>query len=115
MPIVVTNPDGSTREISKEEFLADWEKAKTQARKKAAEEEHIRKLREEQQAESARDNRRVNRSPSANSWSIKLSNGIVELLNKANMEYKVNGNSIIVRTDEADYEIKITKKKQRQY
>ena len=38
MPIVVTNPDGSTREISKEEFLADWEKAKTQARKKAAEE-----------------------------------------------------------------------------
>ena len=117
MSIVVTNPDGSTREITKEEFLADWEKAKAkaQARKKAAEEEHIRKLREEQQAESARDNRRVNRSPSANSWSTKLSNGIVELLNKANMEYKVNGNSIIVRTNEADYEIKITKKKQRQY
>ena len=104
MPIVVTNPDGSTREITKEEFLADLEKAKAQARKKAAEEEHVRKLREEQQAENARDNRRVNRSPSANSWSTKLSNGIVELLNKANMEYKVNGNSIIVRTDEADYE-----------
>ena len=115
MPIVMTNPDGSTREITKEEFLADLEKAKAQARKKAAEEEHIRKLREEQQAESARDNRRVNRSQSANSWSTKLSNGIVELLNKANMEYKVNGNSIIVRTDEADYEIKVTKKKQRQY
>lgn len=115
MPIAIINSDGSTREVSKEEFLADLEKAKAQARKKAAEEEHIRKLREEQQAESARDNRRVNRSPSANSWSTKLSNGIVELLNKANMEYKVNGNSIIVRTDEADYEIKITKKKQRQY
>ena len=115
MSIVVTNPDGSTREVSKEEFLADWEKNKAQTRKKVAEEEHIRKLREEQQAESARDNRRVNRSPSASSWSTKLSNGIVELLNKANMEYKVNGNSIIVRTNEADYEIKITKKKQRQY
>ena len=115
MSIVVTNPDGSTREVSKEEFLADWEKSKAQARKKAAEEEHIRKLREEQQAESARDNRRVNHSTKTNSWGTKISNGIVELLNKANMEYKVNGNSIIVRTDEADYEIKVTKKKQRQY
>ena len=33
MSIVVINPDGSTREVSKEEFLADWEKSKAQARK----------------------------------------------------------------------------------
>ena len=65
MPIVMTNPDGSTREITKEEFIADLEKAKAESRKKQAEAEHLRKLREEQAAESARDNRRVKAMPGA--------------------------------------------------
>lgn len=113
MPVVITNPDGSTRELTKEEFIADLEKAKAESRKKQAEAEHLRKLQEEQAAESARDNRRVKANPS--NWASRIVNAIIKLMNESNMEYKVNGNSIILRTDEADYEIKVTKKKQRQY
>lgn len=98
-------------EITKEQFMADWQAMQAKARAKAAEEEHMRILREEASRESARANKRT--KPASDS-KIGLMNALVQIANECGVAYrKESDGQIFFRMEDADYEVKITKKKQR--
>lgn len=108
MAFTVYNSDGTTREVTREQFIHDLNAAQAKARAQAAEAEHVRVLREEAAAESARCNRRakVDVSDPRTAWM----NGVKQLFNEAGLTYVQEGSyGIKILTAAGDYTLKISK------
>ncbi len=119
MSINLVDQNGNkTGEVNREQFIRDYIDAKRAKDVKQAEEQAKKQMKEEAEAENKRLNRHTERASNIERKHLKdndalnLMNGIVKMLNDANVSYtQENAKSVIVWMNEKKYEIKITEKR----
>ena len=119
MSINLVDQNGNkTGEVSREQFIRDYIDAKRAKDVKRAEEQNKKQMKEEAEAESKKLNRHVERASNVERKHLKdndalnLMNGIVKMLNEADITYtQETMKSVIVYMEGKKYEIKITEKR----
>ena len=119
MSINLVDQNGNkTGEVSREQFIRDYIDAKRAKDVKRAEEQSKKQMQEEAEAESKKLNRHVERASDVERRHIGdstvngLMNGIVKMLNDANISYtQETMKSVILYMEGKKYEIKITEKR----
>lgn len=119
MSINLVDQNGNkTGEVNREQFIRDYIDAKRAKDVKQAEEQAKKQMKEEAEAESKRLNRHTERASGVERKHIGdstvngLMNGIVKMLNEADMAYtQETMKSVIVYIEGKKYEIKITEKR----
>lgn len=119
MSINIIDKEGhKTGEVSREQFIRDYIDAKREKNVREAEERAKRQMQEEAQHESEKLNRHtervsgVERKHIGDSIVNSLMNGIVQMLNNADVSYtQETMKSVIVYMEGKKYEIKITEKR----
>ena len=119
MSINLVDQNGNkTGEVSREQFIRDYIDAKRAKDVKRAEEQSKKQMQEEAGAESKKLNRHVERASDVERRHIgdstvnRLMNGIVKMLNDANISYtQETMKSVILYMEGKKYEIKITEKR----
>lgn len=119
MSINLVDQNGNkTGEVSREQFIRDYIDAKREKNVREAEERAKRQMQEEAQHESEKLNRHTERASNVERKHLKdndalnLMNGIVKMLNDADVSYtQESTKSVIVWMNEKKYEIKITEKR----
>ena len=119
MSINLVDQNGNkTGEVNREQFIRDYIDAKRAKDVKQAEEQAKKQMKEEAEAENKRLNRHTERASNIERKHLKdndalnLMNGIVKMLNDANVSYtQESAKSVIVWMNEKKYEIKITEKR----
>lgn len=119
MGINLVDQNGNkTGEVNREQFIRDYIDAKRAKDVKRAEEQSKKQMKEEAEAENKRLNRHTERASNIERKHLKdndalnLMNGIVKMLNDANVSYtQESAKSVIVWMNEKKYEIKITEKR----
>lgn len=119
MGINLVDQNGNkTGEINREQFIRDYIDAKRAKDVKRAEEQSKKQMKEEAEAESKKLNRHVERASGVERRHVGdstvngLMNGIVKMLNEADVTYtQETMKSVIVYMEGKKYEIKITEKR----
>ena len=119
MSINLVDQNGNkTGEVSREQFIRDYIDAKRAKDVKRAEEQSRKQMKEEAQYESVKLNRHIERASNVERKHLKdndalnLMNGIVKMLNEADVSYtQESAKSVVVWMNEKKYEIKITEKR----
>lgn len=119
MSINLVDQNGNkTGEVNREQFIRDYIDAKREKDVKQAEEQAKRQMQEEAQHESEKLNRHVARASDVerrhigDSTANGLMNGIVKMLNEADISYtQETMKSVSVWLNGKKYEIKITEKR----
>lgn len=119
MSINLVDQNGNkTGEVNRDQFIRDYIDAKRAKDVKQAEEQAKQQMKEEAEAESKRLNRHTERASGVERKHIGdstvngLMNGIIKMLNEADMTYtQETMKSVIVYMEGRKYEIKITEKR----
>lgn len=119
MGINLVDQNGNkTGEVNREQFIRDYIDAKRAKDVKQAEEQAKKRMKEEAEAENKRLNRHTERASSVERKHVgdstvnSLMNGIVQMLNDADVSYtQETMKSVIVYISGKKYEIKITEKR----
>lgn len=118
MGINLVDQNGNkTGEISREQFIRDYIDAKREKNVREAEERAKQQMKEEAEAENKKLNRHtrasnVERKHLKDNDALNLMNGIVKMLNEADISYtQESTKSVIVWMNEKKFEIKITEKR----
>lgn len=119
MSINLVDQNGNkTGEISREQFIRDYIDAKREKNVREAEERAKQQMKEEAEAENKKLNRHTERVSNVERKHLKdndalnLMNGIVKILNEADISYtQESTKSVIVWMNEKKFEIKITEKR----
>lgn len=119
MSINLVDQNGNkTGEVNREQFIRDYIDAKRAKDVKQAEKQAKKRMKEEAEAESKRLNRHTERTSEVERRHIGdstvngLMNGIVKMLNEADVTYtQETMKSVIVYMEGKKYEIKITEKR----
>lgn len=115
---VVDEKGNKTGEVSREQFIRDYIDAKREKNVREAEERAKQQMKEEAEAENKKLNRHTERASNVERKHLKdndalnLMNGIVKMLNEADISYtQESTKSVIVWMNEKKFEIKITEKR----